>query len=171
MPSVSKAQQRFMGMVHATQNGEKPASPEVAKVAKDMTDKDAKDFASTSHKGLPNHIKKEILNKLKTEYGLMLPNHHVQPAAVAMGLDDEDELYGENRIMKLKKIMEGADEINTAVIPAAIKIKFEKALELMNGKELSYNQKIKLLAKIIDGLGIDKMELGRISSKLKSNLD
>ena len=52
--------------------------------------------------------------------------------------------------MKLKKIMESAEEINTAVIPAAIKIKFEKALELMNGKELSYNQKIKLLAKIID---------------------
>ena len=170
MPSVSKAQQRFMGMVHAAQNGEKPASPEVAKVAKDMTDKDAKDFASTSHKGLPNHIKKEILNKLKTEYGLM-NSKHLMPAAPAMGLDDEDEQYGESKIMKLKKIMEGAEEINTAVIPAAIKIKFEKALELMNGKELSYNQKIKLLAKIIDGLGIDKMELGRISSKLKSNLD
>ena len=170
MPSVSKAQQRFMGMVHAAQNGEKPASPEVAKVAKDMTDKDAKDFASTSHKGLPNHIKKEILNRLKTEYGLM-NSKHLMPAAPAMGLDDEDEQYGETKIMKLKKIMEAADEINTAVIPAAIKIKFEKALELMNGKELSYNQKIKLLAKIIDGLGIDKMELGRISSKLKSNLD
>ena len=170
MPSVSKAQQRFMGMVHAAQNGEKPASPEVAKVAKDMSDKDAKDFASTSHKGLPNHIKKEILNKLKTEYGLM-NSKHLMPAAPAMGLDDEDEQYGESKIMKLKKIMEAADEINTAVIPAAIKIKFEKALELMNGKELSYNQKIKLLAKIIDGLGIDKMELGRISSKLKSNLD
>ena len=170
MPSVSKAQQRFMGMVHAAQNGEKPASPEVAKVAKDMTDKDAKDFASTSHKGLPNHIKKEILNKLKTEYGLM-NSKHLMPAAPAMGLDDEDEQYGETKIMKLKKIVEAADEINTAVIPAAIKIKFEKALELMNGKELSYNQKIKLLAKIIDGLGIDKMELGRISSKLKSNLD
>jgi hypothetical protein len=50
--------------------------------------------------------------------------------------------------MKLKKIMESADEINTSVIPAAIKIKFEKALELMNGKELSYNQKIKLLENI-----------------------
>ena len=170
MPAQSKAQQRFMGMVHAAQKGSEPASPEVAKVAKDMTDKDAKDFASTSHKGLPNHIKKEILNKLKTEYGLM-NSKHLMPAAPAMGLDDEDEQYGETKIMKLKKIVEAADEINTAVIPAAIKIKFEKALELMNGKELSYNQKIKLLAKIIDGLGIDKMELGRISSKLKSNLD
>ena len=40
-------------------------------------------------------------------------------------LDDEDEQFGENKTMKLKKIMESADEINTAVIPAAIKIKFE----------------------------------------------
>ena len=51
--AVSKAQQKFMGMVHAAQKGEKAASPEVAKVAKDMGKKDAKDFASTKHKGLP----------------------------------------------------------------------------------------------------------------------
>ena len=57
--AVSKAQQRFMGMVHAAQKGEKPASPEVAKVAKDMGKKDAKDFASTKHKGLPDHVKED----------------------------------------------------------------------------------------------------------------
>ena len=51
--AVSKAQQRFMGMVHAAQKGEKPASKEVAKVAKGMGKKDAEDFAATKHKGLP----------------------------------------------------------------------------------------------------------------------
>lgn len=51
--AVSKSQQRFMGMVHAAQKGEKPASKEVAKVAKGMGKKDAKDFAQTKHKGLP----------------------------------------------------------------------------------------------------------------------
>jgi hypothetical protein len=65
MPAVSKAQQRFMGMVHATQKGDMEApSPEVAKAADSMSDKDAKDFASTSHKGLPNK-KTEQLNKIK----------------------------------------------------------------------------------------------------------
>ena len=64
MPAVSKAQQRFMGMVHAAQKGEEPASPEVAKVAADMSDKDAKDFASTSHKGLPDK-KEEQIKQLK----------------------------------------------------------------------------------------------------------
>lgn len=56
MPAKSKAQQRFMGMVHSTQKGGKAASPEVAKVAKNMKKKDAKDFASTAHKGLPGHV-------------------------------------------------------------------------------------------------------------------
>ena len=55
--AVSKAQQRFMGMVHAAQKGEKPASSEVAAVAKSMGKKDAKDFAKTKHKGLPNKVK------------------------------------------------------------------------------------------------------------------
>lgn len=55
--AVSKAQQRFMGMVHAAKKGEKAASPEVAKVAKGMSKKDAKDFAATKHKGLPEKKK------------------------------------------------------------------------------------------------------------------
>ena len=65
MPAVSKAQQKFMGMVHATQKGDMESpSPEVSKAADSMSDKDAKDFASTSHKGLPDK-KTEQINKLK----------------------------------------------------------------------------------------------------------
>jgi hypothetical protein len=61
--AVSKKQQKFMGMVHATQKGEKAPSKEVAKVAKSMGKKDAEDFASTKHKGLPEKKAK----KEKTE--------------------------------------------------------------------------------------------------------
>jgi len=54
MPAVSKAQQRFMGMVYAAKKGKiKSPSPEVAQAASSMKQKDAKDFASTKHKGLP----------------------------------------------------------------------------------------------------------------------
>jgi hypothetical protein len=55
----SKAQQRYMGMVHAAQKGEKPASAEVAKTAKTMKKSDATDYASTKHKGKPEHVKKK----------------------------------------------------------------------------------------------------------------
>ena len=51
--AVSKAQQRFMGMVHAAQKGKKPASTKVAKVARGMDKKNARDFAATRHQGLP----------------------------------------------------------------------------------------------------------------------
>jgi hypothetical protein len=55
--AVSKKQQKFMGMVHAAQKGEKSASGAVAKVAKEMPKKAAKDFAATKHKGLPEKAK------------------------------------------------------------------------------------------------------------------
>jgi hypothetical protein len=73
MPAQSKAQQRFMGMVHAVQKGDMEApSKEVEKAADSMTKKDAKDYASTSHKGLSNKkesmkITKERLKELVKE--------------------------------------------------------------------------------------------------------
>ena len=54
MPAVSRAQQRFFGMVHAAQKGEMDnPSPEVAQAASSMKNRDVKDFASTKHKKLP----------------------------------------------------------------------------------------------------------------------
>ena len=57
--AVSKAQQRFMGMVRAEQKGEmKNASPEVKEAAASMKKKDVKKYAETKHDGLPE--KKEV---------------------------------------------------------------------------------------------------------------
>ena len=60
--AVSKQQQKFMGMVHSMQSGNKVkgASPELKKVAKDMGKKDAKDFAGTKHKGLPKKVSESV---------------------------------------------------------------------------------------------------------------
>lgn len=56
--SVSKAQQRFFGMVDAYKKGEtENPSKSVKDAAEGMTKKEVKDFASTKHKGLPNHVK------------------------------------------------------------------------------------------------------------------
>jgi hypothetical protein len=65
--AVSKKQQKFMGMVHAAQKGEKPASKEVAKVANEMPKKAAKDFASTKQKGLPEKVKAKKESKEEVE--------------------------------------------------------------------------------------------------------
>jgi hypothetical protein len=84
MPAQSKAQQRFMGMVHAAQKGDlENPSPEVEKAADSMTDKAAKDFASTKHKGLPAHVKKE--NKIDLE-------DEDLPSAVVPGVSVENTM-------------------------------------------------------------------------------
>ena len=62
MPAKSIKQQRFMGMVRRAQKTGQAASPEVAEVAASMKKKDAKDFASTKHKGLPMK-KEEFINE------------------------------------------------------------------------------------------------------------
>ena len=57
MPAVSKAQQKFFGIVRAIQKGEMaPTTPETAKAAASMKKKDVKDFASTKHKKLPEKV-------------------------------------------------------------------------------------------------------------------
>jgi len=69
----SKAQQRFMGMVHAIHKGE--LSPDevggdVAKAAAGMRKKDAEDFAGTKHKGLPEKVdEKSVMTPAETAKG------------------------------------------------------------------------------------------------------
>ena len=88
MPAVSKAQQRFMGMVHAAQKGEEPASPEVAKAADSMKKKDAKDFASTKHKGLPDHVKEGFEDEQPYDDDLQ----SALPSAAIPGVSAENKL-------------------------------------------------------------------------------
>ena len=97
MPASSKQQQKFMGMVHALKKGDiKPSdvSQSVKDAAKSMSKKDAKDFASTPHKGLPKKVKQEILKKLKEYANKMAGNKHGGSGsygyAPQKGLRDDD---------------------------------------------------------------------------------
>ena len=66
MPSTSKAQQRLMGMAYALKKGDmeaKDASQEVKDLADSMTLQQLKDFASTSHEGLPDHTDEVKVNE------------------------------------------------------------------------------------------------------------
>ena len=83
--AVSKKQQKFMGMVHAAQKGEKPASKEVAKVAKEMPKKAAKDFAATKHKGLPEKVKSKKKEEEVEESGTTAGSVATAPAKAGKG--------------------------------------------------------------------------------------
>jgi hypothetical protein len=73
MPSVSKSQQRLMGQAYAYKKGDlksKDLNPEYADdikdLAKSMTKKKLKDFASTKHDKLPNKVKESRIMDFKT---------------------------------------------------------------------------------------------------------
>lgn len=64
MPARSKAQQALFGMALAVRKGEMKRS-DVDKnvldiVDGDMTNKEIEDFAKTSHKSLPQHLKESM---------------------------------------------------------------------------------------------------------------
>lgn len=66
MPATSKAQQRLMGMALAYKQGEmdtEDASQQVKDLADSMTLQQLRDFASTSHKGLPDHVEENEVNE------------------------------------------------------------------------------------------------------------
>ena len=98
MPAQSKAQQKFMGMVHALKKGDmKPsdASKGVKDAAKSMSKKDAEDFASTKHKGLPRKIKQEIARRLRDEgklAGTMVGSYAIPSKAKKRKHGDSDNL-------------------------------------------------------------------------------
>jgi hypothetical protein len=76
MPAVSKKQQRFFGMVRAAQKGEmKNPSSEVLDVADDISVKDAKKFAKTKHKGLPEKkMSEESYSDWRSEFEIVEGN-------------------------------------------------------------------------------------------------
>lgn len=84
MPSKSKAQQRFFGMVDAYKKGEmKNASSKIKKAAKGMSMDDVKDFAETKHKGLPEKVEEQTIIRL-TESDL----HRIVKESVNRILDE-----------------------------------------------------------------------------------
>ena len=86
MPSKSKAQQRFFGMVDAYKKGEmKNASSKIKKAAKGMSMDDVKDFAETKHKGLPEKVEEQTIIRL-TESDL----HRIVKESVNKILNESD---------------------------------------------------------------------------------
>jgi hypothetical protein len=91
MPSVSKQQQKFMGIVRAIQKGDAPASKfskAARDAAKDMSKSDVKKYAKTKHKGLPRKVKQELLDRLKKEYAF----YHTGTFARKRKHDDDNNL-------------------------------------------------------------------------------
>ena len=160
MPSVSKAQQRFMGLVHAYKKGEVPAS-KVSKAVKDaaksMKKKSTKDFAKTKHKGLPNKVRSENMNEdghtdvasVERKLKLIIVDA-VDTIKKLRSMSNDDSLpsWWTDKITLAKDYVsksrdyimnpaEGVDEGFGGELKGRVKQKFEKARK-SNGEQLGY---------------------------------
>ena len=115
MPAVSRAQQKFFGIVRAIQKGEMaPTTPETAKAAADMKKSDVKKFASTKHKGLPD--KKNVD---ETTY-------YRSDSKYQKKLSDDDKRHKEqDKRMKFGKFYDKAKEARDRLRPGEVK-KYDK---------------------------------------------
>jgi acylphosphatase len=77
--SVSKQQQKLMGLALSVKKGDTPkskVSKKVQDMSKDMSKKDLEDFASTKHKGLPSKKEtKETVKGLEESIMKLIENH------------------------------------------------------------------------------------------------
>ncbi len=129
--AVSKAQQKFMGMVYAAKKGEMPASPEVAKAAAGMSKKEAKKFATTSHKGLPETVKEsgyfptpEAQRKDEAKYNLrgQTVNPRAPQTQAGAKMKPSAPMKEENVTQADKKAKKEMEEKDPRSIPTAVNL-------------------------------------------------
>ncbi len=133
MPAKSKAQQRFMGMVHAYKKGELKGS-EVSKAIKDaaksMKKKSSKDYASTKHDDLPNKVKSESTKSWNQSLAKIAKDRQLK----SLSKKDRETL------MKISKMMKKANESVLYENPAASAAAAMAMMKLQNpdtGKKVS----------------------------------
>lgn len=62
-------------------------------------------------------------------------------------------------------------ELPKATIPAAIEQRLALAIQKIESGKLNFNQKVQLLAKVVDALNVDKTQLGTLTSKIKTKME
>ena len=106
----SKAQQRLMGLALSVKRGDTPMSsvtPQVARMAREMKEKDLKDFAGTKHDGLPEKVKKE-----EPEVSSPLVESLVESAAQRMAAKARRETAADKRLNRQASSAQQRAELN-----------------------------------------------------------
>lgn len=102
--------------------------------------------------------------------GLYEDMGHILSRYYKVGDISEDQMK-ERLGMKEKVVKEAGEDVNKAPIPGDVRIKLEKALDVLNGKKLTYPQKLQVMGRVLDSLGIDKKELSKVTQKIRTKLE
>ena len=61
-------------------------------------------------------------------------------------------------------------QLPTVTIPADVNAKLTIAIDKIKNAKLTFNQKIHIIGQVFDSLGIDKTELNKINTKIRTTL-
>jgi hypothetical protein len=103
------------------------------------------------------------LNGLYEDMGNILSRYY------KMGEITEDQM--KKRLGIRESITEAGEDVNKAPIPGDVRIKLQKALDILDAKKLTYPQKLQVMGRVLDALGIDKKELNKVTTKIRTKLE
>ncbi len=149
--AVSKQQQKFFGMVRATQKGEMDnPSDEVQKAADSMTKKDVKKYASTKHSKLPDKIEEKLDSEDKPFVKKLVGKLRKGSKTHAKQADDLEKAMNEDITDEALTIQDwNVDDIKFTEIETVDIIKAKPLKENTNLEEGVKRKIIKKLAKQI----------------------
>jgi len=83
--------------------------------------------------------------------------------------ENAKDFVGEMKLSNFikKSVKESTDELPKATIPSTISARLEQIIDKLKDSTLTYNQKLQILGRLVDGMGVDKSEFSRLSTKLR----
>ena len=139
--AASKQQQKFMGMVHAMQKGEKVkgASSELKKAATGMSKKAAHDFAATKHKGLPQKVNESVMLEAGSALEHIIDKFRHETKSFVNGNELDSDLYDAlyDYYLSNGDMPYGVAKARTGDPFQWISSKFENELDIMGYQRMS----------------------------------
>ena len=131
-------------------------------------DKAGKDINSMS-----DEEKKSFFNKIDSAWnGKGEKNEDLKGGQHKLDVDKDGDIEGDDLAdLRASKNESVAAELPNTSIPGNIKSKLVMAIQQIQNAKLNNSQKLQLVAQVIDSLGIDKNQLGTMTSKIRSKME
>jgi hypothetical protein len=117
--------------------------------------------------------KKAFFNKIDTAWnGKGEKNEELTGDQHKLDVDKDGDIEGDDLAdLRAAKNEAVAAELPNATIPSNVKNKLVMAIQQIQNAKLNNTQKLQLVAQVVDSLGIDKSQLGSITSKIRSKME
>ena len=117
--------------------------------------------------------KKAFFNKVDSAWnGKGEKNEALVGGQKELDVDKDGDIEGDDLAdLRASKNESVAAELPNATIPSNVKNKLVMAIQQIQNAKLNNTQKLQLVAQVVDSLGIDKNQLGTMTSKIRSKME